>query len=97
MDFLSLDPLLKQALEEDLGRGDLTTEAILEKGSPGDKSAQATLLAKEELILAGWPVFLRIFQLMDEIEAEVYCEEGAQVDAQQATGEQEATPSLVPS
>ena len=30
--------------------------------------------------MAGWPVFLRVFQLMDEIEAEVYFEEGAQVD-----------------
>ncbi len=83
MDFLSLDPLLKQALEEDLGRGDLTTEAILERaGSSREEAiqAQAAVWAKEKLILAGWPVFLRVFQLMDEIEAEVYFEEGAQVD-----------------
>ncbi len=83
MDFLSLDPLLKQALEEDLGRGDLTTEAILERAGSsreGAIQAQATVLAKEKLILAGWPVFLRVFQLMDEIEAEVHFEEGVQVD-----------------
>ncbi len=83
MDFLSLDPLLKQALKEDLGRGDLTTEAILERASSsrgGAIQAQATVLAKEKLILAGWPIFLRIFQLMDAVEAEVYFEEGAQVD-----------------
>lgn len=81
MDFLSLDPLLKQALEEDLGRGDLTTEAILGKGSPREAiRAQAALLAKQSLILAGWPVFLRIFQLLDEIEAEVYFKEGEDVD-----------------
>ncbi len=77
MDFLNLDPLLRQALEEDLGRGDLTTEAILKRGSI---QAQATVLAKEQLVLAGWPVFLRTFQLMDEMETEFYLEEGAQVD-----------------
>jgi len=82
MDFLNFDPLLKQALEEDLGRGDLTTEAILKRGSSREEAiqAQAAVLAKEKLILAGWPIFLRVFQLMGEIESEVYLEEGAQVD-----------------
>jgi nicotinate-nucleotide pyrophosphorylase (carboxylating) len=83
MDFLNLDALLKQALEEDLGRGDLTTEAILERVGSSRKEAiqaQAAVLAKEKLILAGWPIFLRVFQLMGEIESEVYLEEGAQVD-----------------
>jgi len=89
MDFLSLDPLLKQALKEDLGRGDLTTEAILERAGSsreGAIQAQTTVLAKEKLILAGWPIFLRIFQLMDEVEAEVYFEEGTQVDGGTTVG-----------
>jgi nicotinate-nucleotide pyrophosphorylase (carboxylating) len=98
MDFLSLDPLLRKALEEDLGRGDLTTEAILERAEAsrgGAVQAQAALLAKENLILAGWPVFLRVFQLMDEIEAEVHFEEGAQVDRGTTVGKLQGKASVL--
>ena len=64
MDLLNLDPLLRQALAEDLGRGDITTNAIL--GHTGSSTAdeirfQATLIAKENLVLAGWPIFIRVF------------------------------------
>ena len=98
MDFLSLDPLLKQALKEDLGRGDLTSGAILERtGSSkgGAIQAQATVLAKEKLILAGWPIFLRVFQLLDELEAEVYFEEGAQVDGETTVGKLRGNAALL--
>ena len=98
MDFLSLDPLLRKALEEDLVRGDLTTEAILERAEAsrgGAVQAQAALLAKENLILAGWPVFLRVFQLMDEIEAEVHFEEGAQVDRGTTVGKLQGKASVL--
>ncbi len=98
MDFLNLDPLLKQALAEDLGRGDLTTEAILERAGASRKGAiqaQAAVLAKENLILAGWPVFLRVFQLMDEIEAEVHFEEGAQVDQGTTVGTLQGKASIL--
>jgi len=98
MDFLNLDPLLKRALEEDLGRGDLTTEAILERAGASRKGAiqaQASVLAKETLILAGWPVFLRVFQLMDEIDAEVHFEEGAQVDRGTIVGKLQGKASVL--
>ena len=98
MDFLNLDPLLRKALEEDLGRGDLTTEAIFERAEAsrgGAIQAQAALLAKESLILAGWPVFLRVFQLMDEIEAEVHFEEGAQVDRGTTVGKLQGKASVL--
>ncbi len=98
MDFLNLDPLLRKALEEDLGRGDLTTEAILERAEAsrgGAIQAQAALLAKESLILAGWPVFLGVFQLMDEIEAEVHFEEGAQVDRGTTVGKLQGKASVL--
>ena len=98
MDFLNLDPLLRKALEEDLGRGDLTTEAILKRAEAsreGAIQAQAAVLAKENLILAGWPVFLGVFQLMDEIEAEVYFEEGAQVDRATTVGKLQGKASVL--
>jgi len=41
--------IIKFALEEDLGFGDLTTDAIVSQEANG----QATLVAREELVLAG--------------------------------------------
>ncbi len=73
MDFLTLDPLLIQALQEDLGRGDITTDAIL-KGRP--VRASARVLAKEDLVLCGWPVFQRLFELLGDVEAEPCCVDG---------------------
>ncbi|MBU2498424.1 MAG: carboxylating nicotinate-nucleotide diphosphorylase [Proteobacteria bacterium] len=55
-----LDPIIRRALEEDLGPGDLTTEAIVSPESRG----KAVLLAREELVLAGLPVFCRVFDLL---------------------------------
>lgn len=71
------NPFLKQiicsALEEDLGFGDLTTNAVI---APEEKG-RAFLFAGEELVLAGLPVFREVFlQLCAEIEFEEYFAEG---------------------
>ena len=98
MDFLSLDPLLKQALQEDLGRGDITTEAILgmSKSSPGGAiQAQAVLVAKEKFILAGWPIFVRVFQLLGEVQAQTSFEEGAQVEQEVPVGKLSGAASVL--
>ncbi len=81
MNFLGLDQLLRAALQEDLGRGDITTNAILD-GWPVQKAkgtANARILAREEFVLAGWPVFLRVFQLLGNVESEIYFHEGERV------------------
>ena len=65
-----LDPLLATpavhrlidlALEEDLGRGDVTTEAVIGKGA----SATAHLVARENLVLAGLGVSTAVFHRVD--------------------------------
>ena len=67
MDFLSLDPLLRRSLQEDIGRGDITTDSILQAlGTDKKRPARARVFAKEELVLAGWPVFFRVFELLGE-------------------------------
>lgn len=76
MDFLSLDPLLRAALQEDLGRGDITTDAVVPPASRG----LARIHAQEALVLAGWPVFLRVFQLLGKVEHEARFEEGQKVE-----------------
>jgi len=61
------------ALEEDLGHMDLTTDAIVDPETRG----KASLLAREKLVLAGLPVFSRVFTfLSSKIELEYYFEDG---------------------
>jgi nicotinate-nucleotide pyrophosphorylase (carboxylating) len=55
-----LDPVVRTALEEDLGPGDLTTDAIVDPTAMG----KGVLLARESLVLAGLPVFKRVFDLL---------------------------------
>ena len=59
---LLYEPLLRKALEEDLGRaGDLTTDAIV---SP-ELEAEAVVVARKEGRVAGLPMALRTFSLLD--------------------------------
>lgn len=53
--------LLKKALEEDLGPGDVTTRTLLPAGQRGE----ARIVAKESGILAGGPLAREIFRLRD--------------------------------
>jgi nicotinate-nucleotide pyrophosphorylase (carboxylating) len=55
-----LDPILRRALEEDIGTGDVTTMATIEPGT----QASAELVAKEDFVLAGIDVARRVFQLL---------------------------------
>jgi nicotinate-nucleotide pyrophosphorylase (carboxylating) len=68
-----LDRIIRIALEEDLGTGDLTTDAIIDHETRGE----AILVAREQMILAGLPVFRRVFEFLSkEIEFEAYFEDG---------------------
>ena len=80
MDFLSLDPLLRQALQEDLGRGDITTEAILQSNPRADRVRTAQVLARRRMVLAGWPVFIRVFQLLGPVSGQPRYGEGDWVE-----------------
>ena len=58
----SLDPLIDLAFEEDIGIGDITTEATV----PPTQGGIGTLLAKSDGIVAGLPVAERVFAKLDE-------------------------------
>ena len=58
----SLDPLIDLAFEEDIGIGDITTEATV----PPTQEGVGTLLAKSDGIVAGLPVAERVFAKLDE-------------------------------
>jgi len=57
----SLDRVVRAALEEDIGPGDVTTQAIM----PGDVGGHADIVAKSSLIAAGLNVAERAFSLQD--------------------------------
>jgi nicotinate-nucleotide pyrophosphorylase (carboxylating) len=71
-----LDSIIQRALEEDLGAGDLTTDAIISQDAVG----KAVLEAREETILAGLYVFIEVFKKIDRtIEVESFFEDGQTV------------------
>ncbi len=53
--------LIRLALEEDIGPGDVTTEALVEP----DREARAVIFAKERLVLAGLDVAQEVFGTLD--------------------------------
>ena len=59
---LQADPLILQALQEDITGEDVTTNAIL----PEDCQGEAELLCKQDGIIAGLDVFARPFTLLDD-------------------------------
>ncbi len=53
-----IDRLIDLALEEDIGVGDVTTQALI----PPDLQGEAHIRAKQTLVVAGLPVAARVFQ-----------------------------------
>jgi nicotinate-nucleotide pyrophosphorylase (carboxylating) len=68
--------LVRTALDEDVGTGDATTTATVDEFA----RARARLVAKQELILAGLPLFERVFRQLDPaITCTAHFAEGARV------------------
>jgi nicotinate-nucleotide pyrophosphorylase (carboxylating) len=53
--------LINLALSEDIGSGDVTSEALLES----EPSGKAVIVAKQDGVLAGLPVAKMVFQAVD--------------------------------
>ncbi len=56
-----LKELIRTALDEDIGLGDLTTSSIL----TGDETGVAQVISKGEIIVAGIAVFREVFHVLD--------------------------------
>jgi nicotinate-nucleotide pyrophosphorylase (carboxylating) len=68
-----IDKIIDNALAEDLGPGDLTTEALIDPFIKG----KARLVAKEEIVLAGIEVFGKVLSRLDpEIAVECNFQDG---------------------
>jgi len=76
MDTPEMESFIRLALEEDLGGGDVTSEALV---APADR-ARATLIAKDHLVVAGAGVAGRVFQTLNQdLTVEILAQDGATV------------------
>jgi nicotinate-nucleotide pyrophosphorylase (carboxylating) len=75
--------IVREALDEDVGEGDVTTLATV----PEDARARGTLLAKQELVVAGLEVAVTAFRLLDpEVVWEPSRDEGERVGPGETLG-----------
>ncbi len=71
-----LDEIIRIALEEDIGSGDITTLATVDE----EKQTEGMFIAKEDGVICGLPVVKRVFEMIDaEIKLELFIREGEYV------------------
>ena len=58
----TLDALIEAALAEDIGAGDVTTDAVI----PADMTCRGKIVCKEDGVIAGLSVASRVFAMVDE-------------------------------
>lgn len=74
LNFDVIDPIIDYALNEDIGDGDITTNAVI----PGEMQTTATMTAKASGVVAGLPVAERVFRKLNpDIEWTTYIEDGS--------------------
>ncbi len=70
---LNADQLIQMALREDISWEDVSTNAVM----PQAKAGAVDLICKQDGIIAGLPVYARVFQLLDpETVVEFHCQDG---------------------
>lgn len=80
---LNADTLIKSALQEDITSEDITTNSVMPCYQPGE----VELICKEDGVIAGLPVFRRVFELLDEnTEVTFSCGDGDPVKAGERLG-----------
>ncbi len=72
LNFLIVDDIIKSALKEDSPYGDVTVSAIV---SPTER-AEVDLIAKEEGIICGLDIFKRVFEILGEVEVDMFVKDG---------------------
>jgi nicotinate-nucleotide pyrophosphorylase (carboxylating) len=76
MDRERINETVACAIAEDISAGDITTEALM----PGDQQAVASVVVKQEGILAGIQVARRVFEQVDpQLKVEILLDDGAAV------------------
>ncbi|MDQ7064739.1 MAG: carboxylating nicotinate-nucleotide diphosphorylase [candidate division KSB1 bacterium] len=61
LDWQRIDPLIRMALDEDIGAGDITTERIV----PPERESRARIVARADGVITGLPVAERVLHAVD--------------------------------
>lgn len=73
---LNVDPLLLNALREDITSDDVSTNSVM----PFAQTGEADLICKQDGIICGLQIFERVFTLLDDaVETEVFVSDGDRV------------------
>ena len=83
LNYLIVDKIINDALKEDIPYGDITASSIVTKGS----KAKASLIAKEDGIICGLPVFERVFTILGDVTFKSFINEGSSVTKGDIIGE----------
>jgi nicotinate-nucleotide pyrophosphorylase (carboxylating) len=83
MDAKKLCSIVKAALEEDVGTGDVTTEAVIPKGM----TAKARMVANEDCVVCGLDAASEVFRQLGGVSFRKLVSDGDCVKAGQALGE----------
>ena len=75
LNYLIVDKIINDALKEDIPYGDITASSIVTNGS----KAKASLIAKEDGIICGLPVFERVFTILGDVTFKSFINEGSSV------------------
>lgn len=75
MNYLVIDKIIREALIEDIPSDDVTTNSIIGKES----TSTVDLLCKEEGIASGLEVFKRVFDILGEVDVQLYKKDGDKV------------------
>lgn len=80
---LQVDHLILEALKEDISSEDVTTNSVMKEAADGE----VDLICKQDGIIAGLPVFCRVFELLDEnVNVDLYVNDGDEVKNGQLMG-----------
>lgn len=76
MNYLLIDKMIKNALNEDIPNEDITTNSIIDK----DSKSEIDLICKEDGIIAGLDIFKRVFDILGDVDVKLFKEDGNKVN-----------------
>lgn len=75
LNYLIIDKIINEGLNEDMPFGDVTTNSIIDEKS----NCFVNLYVKEDGIICGVPVFKRVFELLGDVSVEISVNDGDKV------------------
>ena len=88
----AIDPIILRALEEDIGPGDITVDALIQD----NKKVKAILISREQMVIAGLWVFKRVFCLLsEEVKFSTSLHDGDEIGSGTIIGELKGPASII--